>query len=174
MKRSDTAGASEARRHPLEGLLVNLGLIAALALLILGLTWPVLTLEKFYLFANTVSLWSALTSLAAEREWGLVAILGLFSVAFPVIKLVWLFVLWNLEAACTDRHRRHLHWLAVFARWSMLDVFVVALLVVSVKLGALAQTRVEWGVYAFAASVVLTMALSAWIGRGRENNVVSG
>jgi paraquat-inducible protein A len=38
------------------------------------------------------------------------------------------------------------------------------LLVVSVKLGALVEARVEAGIYAFAASVVLTMLLSAWIG----------
>lgn len=156
---------SEAGRHPLEGLAVNLLLLAALGLLIAGLGGPVLTLEKFYVFSNEVSLWSALGQLYAEREWGLVVILGLFSVVFPVLKLVWLFVLWNLEPAAGERHRRHLHWLAVFARWSMLDVFVVALLVVSVKLGALAQSRVEWGVYAFAASVLLTILLSGWISR---------
>lgn len=156
---------SEALRRPLEGLLVNLLLLATLGLLLVGLTWPVLTLEKFYFFANTVSLWSALLQLIAEQEWGLVAILGLFSVVFPILKILWLFVLWNLEPAGGAGHRRHLHWLAVFARWSMLDVFVVALLVVSVKLGALAQARVELGIYAFAASVLLTMALSGWIGR---------
>ena len=158
---------SEALRAPLEGVVVNLLLLASLGLLLAGLTWPVLTLEKFYVFANTVSLWSALQQLIAEREWGLVVILGLFSVVFPILKIVWLFVLWNLEAAGSDRHRRHLHWLALFARWSMLDVFVVALLVVTVKLGALAQARVELGIYAFAASVVLTMGLSAWMGRQR-------
>jgi paraquat-inducible protein A len=156
---------SEARSQPLEGMLVNLLLLAALGLLFAGLTLPVLSLEKFYVFSNVVSLWSALQQLIVEGEWGLVAIIGLFSVVFPILKIVWLFVLWNLESATSDRHRRHLHWLAVFARWSMLDVFVVALLVVSVKLGALAQTRVEWGVYAFAASVVLSMLLSGWIGR---------
>jgi paraquat-inducible protein A len=53
----------------------------------------------------------------------------------------------------------------VYSKWSMLDVFVVALLVVSVKLGSLAQAHVELGIYAFAASVVLTMLLAAWIGR---------
>lgn len=159
------SGRSEAIRRPLEGLVVNLSLLTALGLLLAGLTWPVLTLEKFYFFENTVSLWSALMQLIAEREWGLVVILGLFSVVFPILKLVWLFVLWNLESASSSAHRRHLHWLAVFARWSMLDVFVVALLVVSVKLGALAQARVEAGIYAFAASVVLSIALSAWVTR---------
>ena len=159
------SGRSEAIRRPLEGLVVNLSLLAALGLLLAGLTWPVLTLEKFYFFENTVSLWSALMQLISEQEWGLVAILGLFSVVFPVLKLLWLFVLWNLESATSSAHHRHLHWLAVFARWSMLDVFVVALLVVSVKLGALAQAHVEAGIYAFAASVVLTIVLSGWIVR---------
>jgi paraquat-inducible protein A len=156
---------SESRCSPLEGAIVNVLLLLALGLLLVGLTWPVLTLEKFYVFANTVSLWSALLQLIAEGEWGLVVILGLFSVVFPILKIIWLFVLWNLEAAGSDRHRRHLHWLSQFARWSMLDVFVVALLVVSVKLGALAQAKVELGIYAFTASVVLTMGLSAWMGR---------
>jgi len=156
---------SAAVRHPVEGMLVNLLLLLALGLLVAGLRLPVLTLEKFYFFSNTVSLWSALTQLSQQREWGLVILLGLFSVLFPIIKLLWLFTLWNLEDAQGGRHRRHLHWLAVFARWSMLDVFVVALLVVTVKLGALAQARVELGVYAFAMSVLLTMVLSAWISR---------
>lgn len=156
---------STAARHPGEGLLVNLLLLVALGLLISGLVMPVLTLEKFYLFSNTVSLWSALLQLLAEREWGLALLVGGFSLVFPVIKLIWLFALFNLENAGSAKHKRHLHWLAVFARWSMLDVFVVALLVVSVKLGALAQAHVELGIYAFAASVILTMLLSAWIGR---------
>jgi paraquat-inducible protein A len=45
----------------------------------------------------------------------------------------------------------------------MLDVFVVATLVVSVKLGSLAQVEVHYGLYAFAASVLLTMAANQWV-----------
>ena len=126
-----------------------------------------LTLEKFYVFSNTVSLWSALGQLAILGEWGLFLLVGGFSVVFPLLKLVMLFAVWNLESADSARHQRHLKWLATYSKWSMLDVFVVALLVVTVKLGALAQARVEYGIYAFAASVVLTMGLSAWIGRRR-------
>jgi paraquat-inducible protein A len=157
--------SSYAARHPVVGIGVNLLLLSALALLVLGLTAPILTLEKFYLFANTVSLWSALGQLAEEGEWGLLLLVGGFSVVFPVLKVLTLFFVWNLEAAESARHRRHLRWLAAYSKWSMLDVFVVALLVVSVKLGALAQVRVEYGIYAFAASVVLTMLVSSWVGR---------
>ena len=45
----------------------------------------------------------------------------------------------------------------------MLEVFVVALLLVSVKLGALLNVQVHYGVYAFATSVLLTMGVSYWI-----------
>jgi paraquat-inducible protein A len=155
---------SFASRHPLQGVVVNLLLFAAAVLLFFGLVNPILTLEKFYFFSNTVSLWSALGTLAAEAEWGLFVLVGSFSVLFPVLKLVMLLLIWNLEDAKGERHRRHLRWLETYSKWSMLDVFVVALLVVSIKLGAMLQAKVEFGIYAFAASVVLTMLLSNWIG----------
>lgn len=155
---------SYAVRHPLRGALVNLLLLAALGLLVYGLQAPILTLEKFWFFSNTVSLLSALQQLAREAEWGLFLLIGAFSVVFPVLKTLMLLLVWNLDPAHGERHRRHLAWLAAYSKWSMLDVFVVALLVVSVKLGSLAEARVEVGIYAFAASVVLTMLLSAWIG----------
>jgi paraquat-inducible protein A len=145
-------------------MLLNLLLLFAAVLLFIGLVNPILTLEKFYFFSNTISLWSALETLAAEKEWGLFVLVGSFSVLFPILKLIMLFLIWNLEEATGERHRRHLRWLETYSKWSMLDVFVVALLVVSVKLGAMAEARVEFGIYAFAASVVLTMLLSYWIG----------
>ena len=105
-----------------------------------------------------------LQQLAAQGEWGLFVLVGAFSVVFPILKTLVLLAIWNLDPAHGARHRRHLAWLASYSKWSMLDVFVVALLVVSVKLGSLAEARVEVGIYAFAASVILTMLLSAWIG----------
>lgn len=154
---------SYAVRHPLRGVVVNLLLLGALGLLVYGLRAPILTLEKFYFFSNTVSLLSALQTLAREAEWGLFALVGVFSVVFPILKIVLLLLVWNLDSAHGEAHRRRLAWLAGYSKWSMLDVFVVALLVVSVKLGSLAEARVEHGIYAFAASVLLTMLVSAWI-----------
>jgi paraquat-inducible protein A len=150
-------------RHPLAGLLINLGLLAALGLLALGVWTPVITVERLYFFNNTVSLLSALEQLAVQEEWGLFLVIGVFSVLFPILKIVTLLLLWNLERDDGAAHRRHMKWLATYGKWSMLDVFVVALLVVTVKLGALAEARVEPGFYAFAGSVVLTMLLSHWI-----------
>ena len=148
----------------MQGLVVNLALLGSLGLLLYGLQAPILTLEKFYFFSNTVSLLSALQRLAEEKEWGLFVLVGTFSVVFPILKSLILFLVWNFDPSHGERHRRHLHWLASYSKWSMLDVFVVALLVVSVKLGSLAEAHLEAGIYAFAASVILTMLLSAWIG----------
>jgi len=155
---------SFAFRHPRKGVLINLLLLLAGGLLVMGLLTPILTLEKFYFFSNTVSLWSALKQLAAEAEWGLFVLVGSFSMLFPILKILMLLLIWNLEDARGEGHRRHLRWLEQYSKWSMLDVFVVALLVVSVKLGALVEANVEPGIYAFAASVILTMLVSNWIG----------
>jgi len=155
---------SFAARHPALGLGVNLLLLATLGLLFYALQAPILTLEKFYFFSNTVSLLSGLEQLAQEAEWGLFVLIAAFSVVFPILKNLLLLLIWNFDMSQGDAHRRHLHWLATYSKWSMLDVFVVALLVVSVKLGSLAEARVEIGVYAFAASIILTMLLSTWIG----------
>jgi paraquat-inducible protein A len=156
---------SYATRHPLTGVLVNLLLLLACALLALGLKLPLVSVEKFWFFGNTVSLLSAISQLWQGGEKSLALLIGAFSLLFPMIKLLLLFYIWNLEDAHSQGHRKHLNWLNTYSKWSMLDVFVVALLVVTLKLGMLAQAQVEFGLYAFAASVILTMLLSAWIGR---------
>lgn len=156
---------SYAARCPRQGLLINLCLLASMGLLVYGVQAPILTLQKFYFFNNTVSLWSALNTLAAQAEWGLFALVGAFSVAFPAIKILLLALVWNFDSSDGRRHALRLKWLAEYSKWSMLDVFVVALLVVSIKLGVLAEAHVEPGIYAFAASVMLTMVVSNWIGR---------
>lgn len=49
----------------------------------------------------------------------------------------------------------------IFGKWSMLDVFVSAIIIVWVKLGALASAKAENGIYFFGASVLLTMIVSS-------------
>jgi len=155
-------------KGPIQTILLNLLLFVAILLLAFGLWAPLLSLEKFYFFSNEVSLLSALEELQVQREWGLYVLIGVFSVVFPVFKLLILLSILNLENPDSRTHRKHLHWLNLYSKWSMLDVFVVALLVVTVKLGAYAQVRVGIGVYAFAASVILTMLISAYMAKARN------
>ena len=64
-----------------------------------------------------------------------------------------------------DRCEELAHRLAVFGKWSMLDVMVVGLLVVIVKIRGMVAVNVHAGVYLFAVSVILTMLMTASIGK---------
>ena len=143
--------------------IINLGLLAALGLFLAGIFAPLMELEKFWVFKNQFSLYSALQDLWLQTEYFLFGFLLLFSVLTPLIKIFGLALIINSSPLYQDKHRRFLHLLAVWGKWSMLDVFVVALLFVSVKLGALANITIHYGLYLFAASVLLVHLLSLYL-----------
>lgn len=153
------------KNNPKQGIIINLLLLAALASLIIGVTAPLLTLEKLYFFENTVSLFTTVTGLFAQKEWFLFSVIAIFSLCIPIIKIASLVLILNVEYKKGSFLDKTLHVIETLGKWSMLDVFVVALLLVSVKLGVLAKVDVHYGLYAFAASVLLTMGLSLWIYR---------
>lgn len=148
---------------PKQGVAINLLLLLAFATLIIGVTAPLLTLEKMYFFENTISLFSTITGLYEQKEWFLFVVIALFSLCVPIIKITSLLLILNLEYKKGSLLDKSLHIIELIGKWSMLDVFVVALLLVSVKLGVLAKVEVHYGLTIFAASVLLTMSLSLWI-----------
>ncbi len=150
---------------PRQAVVINLLLLVALAALIIGITAPLLTLEKMYFFENTVSLLSTIYELFDQKEWFLFIIITTFSLCVPLIKISSLLLILNLAYTKNSLLDKTLHIIEIIGKWSMLDVFVVALLLVSVKLGALARVEVHYGLYAFALSVLLTIGLSFWIYR---------
>ena len=151
------------RKHPKQGIVINLLLMLALALLVIGVTAPLLTLEKMYFFENTVTLISTVKGLFLQKDWFLFIVIAVFSLCIPVIKIAGLVLILNMEYAKNSFLDKTLHIIEIVGKWSMLDVFVVALLLVSVKLGVLAKVEVHYGLYAFATSVLITMSLSLWI-----------
>jgi paraquat-inducible protein A len=97
-------------------------------------------------------------------SWPLAVLVFVASVLVPLLKLLALSYL----AASTQRRSRvrqrqktRLYRLLEFVgRWSMLDVFVVMVLVALVKMGALANIQAGPGAMWFGAVVVLTMFAS--------------
>ena len=147
---------------PLEKAAINLVLVATAVLFSVSLWAPLLTLKKFYFVKNTFSILSGMTQLLHDGEIGLFLLLFLFTAVLPCVKLVILFLAWNRKSP--GRHEsRYLEWLSLLGKWSMLDVFVIAILIASVKLGAIATLIVHSGLYLFAASVVLMMASTQYI-----------
>lgn len=94
-------------------------------------------------------------------SWGIAVIIFVASIVVPVLKLIvlsGLLISVQRGTAWRPRERTRLYRLIeVIGRWSMLDVFVVTVLVALVRLGYLSTVEAGSGVIYFAAVVVLTM-----------------
>jgi len=145
--------------------MISMGLLLATVLFIAGCFSPLFTLSKFFIFNNTVSLFSAMQSLWLEHYYALFLLLMSFSVALPLIKLCLLFYLNHTSRISQGKHKKLIAVLELIGKWSMLDVFVVAVILVAVKLGPMANVAVHYGVYLFSAAVLLMMLLSRFISR---------
>ena len=80
-----------------------------------------------------------------------------FSIIFPTAKILALYTLWFVPLPA-GRSGSSLRWLEFLGKWSMLDVFVVGILVGTLDLGILAETTPHIGAYVFTGMVLLSMA----------------
>lgn len=140
-------------------------LALAAVLLGIGLCAPMLTIEQFIFIRNRFSVLSGIWQLALEGQYLLFLVVFIFSVLLPVLKLLVLLRLTGAAIHHDSRLPRYLRLMHSYGRWSMLDVFVVAVLVVAVKLGTFADVQVHYGLYAFAGAVLLTLYLTAKVSR---------
>ena len=129
----------------------------ALVTFVIGISAPMLTLQKLIWIKNTFSLLSGVFALFAEGQYLLFLLIFGFSILLPASKFVLLFTLWNRSVQLGGRSIKYFHWLTLMGKWSMLDVFVVAVLLASIKLGAIASVEVHFGLYCFALAVILMM-----------------
>jgi len=135
------------------------------ALLSAGLSLPLMTVEKSMLWRhwkNIYSVFTGIVNLAQEGDWLLAFIIFFFSIVFPVAKLTALWVIWAIRLEEKSRASL-LHWLALLGKWSMLDVFVVAIMVVAAKLRTLTTVQPQIGVYVFGASIIVSMITTQYI-----------
>jgi paraquat-inducible protein A len=150
-------------RLPKAHIKANVLLLSSLTLFLIGVFAPVLSFKKFFIFSSKVSIITGLFQLLSEGYPILFILIFVFSILLPLFKLLLLFGLLNGLIRNPERHRKLLHWIAQYGKWSMLDVFVAALLIVTVRLGAMADVEVHFGLYAFATSVILTMLATATV-----------
>ena len=98
-------------------------------------------------------------------SWGLAVIVFVASIAVPILKIATLsFLAFTAQRSSCTRGlpRTRLYRLVeAVGHWSMLDVYVVVLLVGMVRFGAFGSVEPGAGLLAFGAVVVLTMLASA-------------
>jgi paraquat-inducible protein A len=139
-------------------------LLAAAALLYLPAnTLPVMRSSSLF-GAQEDTIWSGIVFLWVDGSLGLALLVFFASMVVPLTKLV---VLGGLALSIQLRMRGALLWrtklfrtIESVGRWSMLDIYVVTLLVGLVQLRSVASVQAGPGALAFGAVVVLTMLAS--------------
>src|SRR5262245_25444900 len=138
-------------------------LVTAGAVLGVGLTLPVVTLRSG-LTHEAYSVLGGIRDLARSGEVLLATIVLGFSVLFPIAKLGLLtHVLFR--PVDEERRARLVRSLERLGRWSMLDVFVIAILIGSVHLGVLSEASAEHGIHVFGGGILLSMLATVAVQR---------
>ena len=132
---------------------------AATACFVLGLTLPLLELERLLVLTDRPSLLQLVTGLWTDGEQLLAGAVALFSVVFPMDKLAALHV-----AVVAGTPGRSLQMLGALGKWSMMDVMLVALVIFAAKTSGLATAITQPGLLFYAGAVVLS-ALAAVLAR---------
>lgn len=122
--------------------------------------WPIMTITEFGV-AQPTTIFGGVISFWQTKAYPVSIIIFTASVMIPSIKLISLFSLcavakgWiNIDAKFATK----LYWFTeLVGRWSMIDIFVVSILVGLIQLGRLMTINAGPAAIAFATMVILTM-----------------
>jgi paraquat-inducible protein A len=154
------------RRDKVAGIL----LLVALPLMIAGLSMPAISITRLFVFTDTYSIVGAVFAFWTGGNYVLFLFVFFFSLLFPAAKI--LIALWAWAVEDGDQAGENLKQIcrlfAAVSKWSMLDVFIVALTVLAVEGSLLGAADVHLGIVLFAASIVLsTIAIQRLAARAK-------
>ena len=138
--------------------------LAAAILYIPANILPVMTVTSFGRGESDTIL-SGVVTLIEAGMWPVAILVFFASITVPVLKLIGLFyLLLSVQLGWHARPRERTQLYRVIeqvGRWSMIDIFMIAILAVLVDLGEIARIEPGAGALAFAGVVILTMLASA-------------
>ena len=151
--------------------------LAALALYPPAMMLPMLRLERLGQVSEA-GLLEGVSALWRSGHWLIGAVILLFSVVLPPLKLIALWLLSQGRLITRHEHKAGLYRaVELVGRWGMLDVLLVAVLVAFVKLGDLVNIQPGRGLTAFAVMVLLSLLASLafnptlmWHGERQESD----
>jgi paraquat-inducible protein A len=135
-------------------------ILTAAILYIPANVYPIMTVISFGAGSPDTIL-SGVKHLIESGMWPLALLVFFASITVPVLKIVGLVLLllttqWGTRWHLRDRTRLY-RVIESVGRWSMIDIFMLSILVALVRLGALATVVPGVGAISFAAVVVTTM-----------------
>jgi len=104
-------------------------------------------------------------ALLASGDWLIATIIVAFSIVFPLLKIGALALLWVRLQRGAPPQRRLIAAVESFGKWSMLDVFVIALIIFTLKAGSFTNASTAPALYLFIAAYLLTTYGSRIIAR---------
>lgn len=123
---------------------------------------PFMSME-LYGVKNSATIWQGVVQLADGGSWFIALVVVVASIVVPLLKLAVLFVL--ALRSHSERERlwktRMYRWVEALGRWSMLDIYLLAVLVAIMKLGPWTNVEPGPGALLFAMVVIFTMLASA-------------
>ena len=137
---------------------------AATALAAFFLYWPaillpILSVEQLGNRSES-SLLGGILKLFQEGSWFVGGIVLVFSVIFPLTKIILLLELSLFELLNRTHKAATLRLMEHVGKWSMMDVMLLAFLVMLVKLGDLVEFHLGPAVFAFTACVAMSIIAS--------------
>ena len=136
-------------------------LVLAIILYLPANLLPIMATESLVMGSHTDTIMSGIVLLWKTGSWPLAIIVFIASIMVPLLKMLALLVILiavhhGVRVHCHDLAKLY-RLLEIVGRWSMLDIFVVAILVTLVQLQFVAAVTPDKGAAAFGAVVVLTM-----------------
>ncbi len=135
-------------------------LVIASLLLLAGFVSPIMTITRLIWINHSFSIVSGIWQLLQEGHVFLFLLIAGFSIILPIAKILLLFNLLHPNTTHVQHRKKLLQLMHNYGRWAMLDVMVVAMLIVSVKLGAIASIEIHVGLYVFGSAVLLIMFIT--------------
>ena len=132
-------------------------ILLSAALLILGWLTPIMTVSQLVFLEEQVSIFDGVLTLARHGELFLFTMVLLFSVIIPAFKLFFSYLLWSRVDVNDNKFRNRLRVIEGLGKWSMTEVFLVALVVAAVKVSVISDIHLHWGLYFFSGSIILSM-----------------
>lgn len=123
--------------------------------------FPFMTIE-LYGSKNSSTIWSGIVSLNEGGSWPIALLVFMASMVIPFVKLAALFYLsFTAKKRAHSKFKTKLYYaIESIGRWSMLDIFLLAVLVAIMKLGPWTSVTPEIGSLMFALVVIFTMLAS--------------
>jgi paraquat-inducible protein A len=145
--------------------LLTLAIVGASVCLALGVSLPIIKLTKFVFFTYEHSLISTVNALIRSGQIFLGITVLVFSIALPILKLLYLLLLSTLPRRELQRLARQLRALEWIGKWSMHDVLVLSLSIFFIKSQGVYDAKSLNGVYFFTAAVLFMILAYAWLRR---------